>query len=101
MDEMYVNTDIVDSTASTIDVINSRLDDDVDSVMRNSMARLDSSWQGPAAEHAIGTFKSIMKSCRQPRYNTMQNYVNALHELIAKGYVSVEEQNTSLADAFK
>lgn len=100
MANLKVNTDAVVAAAGNIKLYNSQMRDQFSNV-QTAINRLDSSWDGSAAEAAIKKFHELKSNFDDARYNVLDNYVKFMLQQVGEGYVQTENANTSLADQFK
>lgn len=100
MPELKIKASAVSIAASYVDDLNKSIHKDLPSLER-SISRLDSSWDGSAADAAMDKFRNIINTFSGPRFESLNNFVLYLKAPVAEGYTEVEEHNTSLADAFK
>ena len=68
--------------------------------MKSDIDMLARSWQGRAGSQASNEIYKILDG-NSTRSDVLQNYVNALNQMIVPGYHNVENANKSLAEAFK
>ena len=100
MSNLKMNTDAVNTAAGNIKSLNNQIRQGLSNV-NNAVSTLDYSWDGNAAQNAIQKYNEIKNSFDEPRYNVLDNFVTFLYQQVEEGYVSTEETNKSLADAFK
>lgn len=94
-----IDTAVVRNVANNLKVLNSQMKTGFEDV-QTSILELEASWQGDAANHAIGSFDKI-KELSLSRYDVMNSYVNFLLLYIGEGYEDSEKKNKSIADTFK
>ena len=97
---MFVNTDSVMAIAGEIDSINVKLTDsfsDVESVM----VSLRNSWSGEAGEKVMSLFNSLKTNGIEAQKAAVDGYTAFLRQVVADGYVKVENVNIKLSDQFK
>ena len=100
MATLKVNTDLAVRAANTIKLNNSQMRDNFQNV-QTAISQLNNSWDGSAANAAIGKFNEIKTKFMDARYAVLDNYVNFLLQQVGEGYTQTENANVSLADQFK
>ncbi len=100
MANLKVNTDAVVNAANNLKTLNNQMKNEFPSV-QTAINRLDSSWEGAAANNAIRKFNELKSNFCDARYNVIDNYINFLLQQVGEGYTQTENANKSLADAFK
>ena len=94
-----ISTDSVNEIAATIERLNNDLDHTLDE-SRQSIDRLNSVWQGEAAEATISAFNTFANNYFQNYKDIITQYVQFLRNNVAQGYVETETVNVNLADSF-
>lgn len=100
MARVKVDAERVIAAANRIKNLNNQMRAEFKSV-QDAISRLDSSWDGSAANNAIRKFNAIKNSYCDARYNVIDNFVAFLHQQVGEGYIQTEATNKSLADQFK
>lgn len=100
MPDMLISEAHVLSAAKQLGVLNKNIQNDFSSVLL-AVSRLEQSWKGSAADHAINSFYDIKKDYYEARFQSLNNYVCYLNDGVSSGYARTESDNTSLAQQFK
>ena len=94
-----ISTDSVNEIAATIERLNNELDQTL-SESRQAIDRLNSVWQGEAAEATISSYNNFANNYFQNYKDIITQYVQFLRNNVAQGYVETETVNVNLADSF-
>ena len=94
-----ISTDSVNEIAATIERLNNELDQTL-AESRHAIDRLNSVWQGEAAEATISSYNNFANNYFQNYKDIITQYVQFLRNNVAQGYVETETANVSLADSF-
>ncbi|MFI3326526.1 MAG: WXG100 family type VII secretion target [Clostridia bacterium] len=100
MDTIKVNTDAVIATATTINSLNAKIESNI-SAVESAMNALNNNWDGAASTVAITKFNTLKSEYHSSRFDVVSNYTNFLLQQVGEGYVTTEDTNKSLAEAFK
>ena len=104
MDEMKIDTEKIRNTANAISNYNKSLDEKFQDV-KIAMSYTFNNWVSPAKDFCDAKFNRINRTyigdTSTSRYSAIQSYVKFLKEYIGDTYDEVENNNVSLADAFK
>lgn len=96
---MKADTDAILNVAQEITKQNSQMQDDF-AQLKVQVAKLHNSWNSPASDRIKAIFDNVSKNSGNVSH-VFENYSNLLTRAISEGFVDVEIENTSLADAFK
>lgn len=94
-----ISTDSVNEIAATIERLNNELDQTL-AESRHAIDRLNSVWQGEAAEATISSYNNFANNYFQNYKDIITQYVQFLRNNVAQGYVETETVNVNLADSF-
>lgn len=95
-----INTDQVEAIATSIENSNKKLKTTLEE-SQAAIKNLNSTWQGEAAQATVAAYDAFAAQYFQNYYDTIDAYVKFLRQKVEEGYFITENQNTSLADAFK
>ena len=97
--QTILDTDQVLGIATQIENDNKQLQQ----ILNDSKTTIDNLytyWTGPAAEECHASYDSFANKFFQTYYDTLDKYVAFLRINVAEGYVILENEQTSLSDAF-
>lgn len=97
---MTINTDQVAQIAANIENLNKRLTEELNSG-KATIDGLSNIWQGEAAQATITSFDEFAEKYFQSYADIINQYVQFLRTNVDIGYSDTENQNISLAEAFK
>lgn len=98
--EIQIKTEQVEGTAAQIHACNTRISDAL-LLVRDVKNMLADAWSGSAGERAVERVYGLIDSYEVTRYKVMEQYKVFLTQQVGLGYEVTEEENISLADAFK
>lgn len=99
MAKQVVNTERFSLSVARLRNVNDNINSEFQT-LKNKSRKLESSWNGNAAEAAKTTLYRLYGN-NDVRSKVIQNYINMLEQQVNPGYTSAEEVNTTLADKFK
>lgn len=98
--QIRVNTDQVAQIATSIENLNKRLSEELNT-SKATIDNLAGTWEGEAAQETIASFDEFASKYFQNYEDIITQYVKFLRTNVEQGYFETETANTSLADAFK
>ena len=105
--DLAVKTDGIREVAKYVRNINKQINS-ASKNMKNSIQKLDASWDGDTSYKAINRFNSLYASyCTvegkngASRYKDVDMFVKFLEDIVGINYDQVEMTNISLGDSFK
>lgn len=95
-----ISTDQVEAIATSIENSNKKLKTTLEE-SQTAIKNLNSTWQGEAAQATVSAYDAFAAQYFQNYYDIIDSYVKFLRQNVASDYIITENQNTTLADAFK
>ena len=97
--EIRINTDEVGLAASSIEILNKKLNDKL-LEGQAAIKALGRTWEGEAYQETVGSFDSFAGKYFEEYKKLIDDYVAFLREHVEQGYFITEVRNADLAGQF-